>query len=57
MQAILLAAGRSSRFGGNKLLHPLADGTPVALAAARNLVAALPGALAVVKWRDAGAGA
>ena len=52
MQAILLAAGRSTRFGGNKLLHPLADGTPVALAAARNLVAALPGALAVVNAAD-----
>jgi molybdenum cofactor cytidylyltransferase len=53
IQAILLAAGRSSRFGGNKLLHPLADGTPVALAAARNLAAALPGALAVVNGADA----
>jgi len=52
MQPILLAAGRSARFGGNKLLHPLADGTPVALAAARNLVAALPGALAVVNAAD-----
>lgn len=53
MQAILLAAGRSSRFGGNKLLHPLDDGTPLALAAARNLAAALPGALAVVNGADA----
>jgi molybdenum cofactor cytidylyltransferase len=52
MQSILLAAGRSARFGGNKLLHPLADGTPVALAAARNLAAALPGALAVVNGED-----
>lgn len=48
MQAILLAAGRATRFGADKLLHPLADGTPVALAAARSLAAALPGALAVV---------
>jgi len=52
MQPILLAAGRSTRFGGNKLLHPLADGTPLALAAARNLAAALPGALAVVNGTD-----
>lgn len=34
---ILLAAGRGSRFGSDKLLHPLADGTPMAVAAARNL--------------------
>lgn len=48
IQGLLLAAGRSSRFGADKLLHPLADGTPLAVAAARNLAAALPGALAVV---------
>lgn len=48
MRGILLAAGRGDRFGGNKLLHPLADGTPVALAAARRLKAALADALAVV---------
>jgi molybdenum cofactor cytidylyltransferase len=53
MQPLLLAAGRSARFGSNKLLHPLADGTPLALAAARNLAAALPGALAVVNGDDA----
>jgi molybdenum cofactor cytidylyltransferase len=34
---ILLAAGSGSRFGGDKLLHPLADGTPMALAAGRRL--------------------
>lgn len=53
IQPLLLAAGRSVRFGANKLLHPLADGTPLALAAARNLAAALPGALAVVNSADA----
>jgi molybdenum cofactor cytidylyltransferase len=53
MQALLLAAGRATRFGADKLLHPLADGTPLALAAARNLARALPGALAVVNGRDA----
>jgi len=53
MQPILLAAGRSTRFGSNKLLHPLADGTPLALAAARSLAAALPGALAVVNGDSA----
>lgn len=34
---ILLAGGRSRRFGRDKLLHPLPDGTPIAVAAARNL--------------------
>ncbi len=34
---ILLAAGCSRRFGADKRLHPLADGTPMALAAARRL--------------------
>lgn len=52
MQAILLAAGRSTRFGADKLMHPLDDGTPMALAAARNLQAALPGALAVVNGEN-----
>jgi molybdenum cofactor cytidylyltransferase len=49
----LLAAGASSRFGSNKLLHPLADGTPIALAAARNLKHALAHAFAVVRPDDA----
>jgi molybdenum cofactor cytidylyltransferase len=53
MQPILLAAGRSTRFGADKLLHPLADGTPLALAAARTLAAALPGGLAVVNGDSA----
>jgi len=34
---ILLAAGEGRRFGGGKLLQPLADGTPLALAAADTL--------------------
>lgn len=46
---ILLAAGSSSRFGTNKLLHRLADGTPVALAAARRLIQVLPDSVAVVR--------
>ena len=45
---ILLAAGRSRRFGGDKLLHPLADGTPMAVACARRLYQVLPDCLAVV---------
>lgn len=46
---ILLAGGSASRFGSNKLLHPLDDGTPIAVAAARNLRAALPRVVAVVR--------
>lgn len=38
---MLLAAGRGRRFGSDKLLAALPDGTPVALAAARNLRAGL----------------
>ena len=34
---VLLAAGKGVRFGSDKLLHPLVDGTPMALAAARKL--------------------
>ncbi|MGH8772846.1 MAG: nucleotidyltransferase family protein [Burkholderiales bacterium] len=49
---ILLAAGASSRFGSNKLLHPLSDGTPIAIAAARNLKHAVAHALAVVPRAD-----
>jgi molybdenum cofactor cytidylyltransferase len=48
-RGILLAAGASSRFGANKLMHPMKDGTPLALASARNLLVALPGSLAVVR--------
>lgn len=51
-QGILLAAGLSRRFGANKLLQPLADGVPMALAAARRLRVALPGVLAVVNPQD-----
>lgn len=50
---ILLAAGAARRFGAPKLLHPLGDGTPLVLAAARNLTAALPSSIAVVRPGDA----
>lgn len=46
---LLLAAGASTRFGANKLLHPLPDGRPIALASALTLQAALPHMLAVVR--------
>jgi molybdenum cofactor cytidylyltransferase len=45
---LLLAAGQGRRFGGNKLLHPLADGTPMVLASARRVHAVLADTLAVV---------
>lgn len=49
---ILLAAGSSRRFGSNKFLAPLADGTPLAVAAARRLIAAVPEAIAVLRPGD-----
>jgi molybdenum cofactor cytidylyltransferase len=54
---ILLAAGRGKRFdpGGidNKLLQPLPGGEPVVAASARNMLAALPRVIAVVRPDDA----
>jgi molybdenum cofactor cytidylyltransferase len=57
---ILLAAGRGSRFGGDKLLARLPDpagdapaGTPLGVAAAINLVHALERVIAVVRPGDA----
>ncbi len=49
---VLLAAGSSRRFGSNKLLAPLADGTPLAVAAASTLIAAVPESIAVVRPGD-----
>lgn len=47
---IFLAAGFSRRFGtSNKLTHPLPDGRPIGLAAAQNLVAAIPHSIAVIR--------
>ena len=57
---ILLAAGRGSRFGGDKLLARMpvdrageTAGTPLGVVAARHLIAALPNSLAIVRPRDA----
>lgn len=49
IMAVLLAAGAGSRFGGDKLLYPLADGVAIAAHAARNLIAAGLEVVAVVK--------
>ncbi len=49
---ILLAAGQGTRFGGDKLLATLAEGTPIGLQAARNLAQALDEVLAVVRPED-----
>jgi molybdenum cofactor cytidylyltransferase len=46
---ILLAAGFSTRFGANKLLQRLPDGSFMAARAGRNLIAAIPRAIAVVR--------
>jgi len=49
---ILLAAGSGSRFGGDKLLHPLPDGAAIAAHAARNLIASGLAVTAVVRPGD-----
>lgn len=46
---VLLAAGSGSRFGSNKLLARLPNGTAVGVAAARHLVSALPHSIAVLR--------
>ena len=50
---ILLAAGLSRRFGSDKRLHQLADGRPLALAAAIALQAGVDRTLAVLRPEDA----
>jgi len=49
---ILLAAGTGSRFGGEKLLHPMPDGVAIAAHAARNLFAAGLDVTAVLRPGD-----
>lgn len=49
---ILLAAGQGSRFGGGKLIARLAGGAALGVQAARNLKAALPESLAVIRPDD-----
>lgn len=47
--ALLLAAGAASRFGSDKLLHPLPHGVPIAVQAARHLRAVLARVIAAVR--------
>ena len=49
---ILLAAGRSKRFGADKRLHPLDDGTPMALASALRLAQACRRSIVVIRPGD-----
>ena len=49
---ILLAAGSSKRFGSHKLLQPLPSGVLLGMAAARNLITAIPHSLAVIRPGD-----
>jgi molybdenum cofactor cytidylyltransferase len=49
---ILLAAGRSVRFGANKLLHHLPDGSPLGAVSARVLCGVLTQVVAVVRVGD-----
>ena len=51
---ILLAAGSASRFGGDKLLAPLKDGTPLGVRAFCNLVACVDSVVTVVRSGDQG---
>ena len=51
---ILLAAGSASRFGGDKLLAPLKDGTPLGVRAFCNLVVCVDSVVAVVRPGDQG---
>jgi molybdenum cofactor cytidylyltransferase len=46
---LLLAAGSATRFGSDKLAHPLPHGVPIAVQAARHLKSAVPRIFAVVK--------
>ena len=54
---VLLAAGESRRYGENKLLAPLGDGTPMVVASARNLVHAGIEVVAVVREVHSAVGA
>ncbi len=45
---ILLAAGKSQRFGSNKLLHPVINNIPMLFSSAQTLASVLPDSLVVI---------
>ncbi|WP_353573106.1 nucleotidyltransferase family protein [Candidatus Albibeggiatoa sp. nov. BB20] len=49
---ILLAAGHGTRFGGDKLLHPLPNGEVIGLASARKLIPVFENNIAIVRESD-----
>ena len=49
---ILLAAGKSTRFGSHKLLHPVYDSTPMVLAALHRLQTSVDQVFVVVRPED-----
>ena len=51
---LLLAAGSASRFGSDKLRHPLPHGVPIAVQALRHLASEVAEVFAVVKPGDEG---
>ena len=50
---LLLAAGSATRFGSDKLRHPLPHGVPIAVQAARHLRAELSRVVVVIRSTDA----
>ncbi|MEJ2575989.1 MAG: NTP transferase domain-containing protein [Gammaproteobacteria bacterium] len=52
LAGVVLAAGAARRFGAPKLLHPLPDGSPIGVAAARTLARAVPATVVVVAAGD-----
>ncbi|HXH03497.1 MAG TPA: nucleotidyltransferase family protein, partial [Candidatus Competibacteraceae bacterium] len=50
---VLLAAGSATRFGADKLVQSLPDGTPLAVAAGRALLAGVDRGVVVVRSADA----
>ena len=50
--AILLAGGHGTRFGGDKLLHPLPNGESVGVASAQKLITVFEHCTAVVRETD-----
>lgn len=50
--ALVLAAGSSTRFGGNKLIEPLSNGVPMAVQSVQNLLQVFDDVVVVVRPDD-----